>query len=404
MLVNKDNFYATCLVFIAIAGLLFNSMFGTFAALAFLLSGVVFVASNLTNIYLHCKKNWVLFLIPLWSLTSALWSDIPSFVVRGSIQLILTTLFAVVMASRVNFVVLIRAMAIALMLAMVMSFFSSRMALNGMTGEYSLIGIFASKNFLATHSAMSIAVGLTLFFCQGSGRVTRYFGLSLVIISTLVLIKAKSTGAIFFVVLGLLASFLIYFYQNIKLKKIIRSQINLFSLVVGVSVIFFVGSGVMTGAFDEIMYSVGKDPTLTGRTYLWERGLELIAVRPITGVGSQSLFYMGNYLAEDIWEYFHVPSGAGFNFHNMYIDVSVELGLVGLFLFLALILGFFKRITSLPKVYLGSRQFFAILVFVYLFFQTFLEAGWLNQFTIAHLFVCMAWVFLEDEKEHEFKR
>ncbi len=401
MLVNKDYLNASIWAFIAISALVFNSMFGSLAALVFLISGTVYSATSITYTINVCKENWALFLIPMWSLLSALWSDIPIIVIKGSIQLILTTVFAVVLANRLNINVFLRTVAIAMLLAMLMSFFSSRMALNGLTGEYSLIGIFNSKNFLAVNAALSLAVALSLFFNKSMDGFSRILGLILLIISILVLIKAKSLSAIIFVVLSVLISFFIVFYQNICLHQTTRKQCNWFISVIAVSLIVYFGIGIISGSFDELMYSLGKDPTLTGRTYIWDRGLEIIAEHPLFGVGSQSLFYIGNDIAEDIWAFAHVPSGAGFNFHNMYIDISVELGFLGLILFTSLIIMFFRKIFSLRKIELGSGNFFAILIFIYLFLQTFLEANWFQQFTIIHLFICIAWVYLKEETVNE---
>ncbi len=401
MLINKDHLHASIWTFIVVVSLLYNSMFGSMAILAFLVAGIVFVSSNFFTSYRYCKKNWILFLIPFWALLSATWSDISIITIRGSVQLIVTTVFAVVIASRLNIDTLLRAIAIAMLLAMLMSLVSSNTAINGLTGEISLIGIFQSKNFLATNTAMSICAALPLSLNKKSDKISRLLGFVLLFISCLVLIKSKSLGAIVFVALTIIATFLIIFYQNLNLYLSTRRKINWLVVMVSLCVISSVFIALVQGTFDEFMYSIGKDPTLTGRTYIWDRGLELIANKPFLGVGFQSLFYIGNVTATDIWEYAHVPEGAGFNFHNMYIDVSVELGFIGLALFLLLIVQFFRKIASLKFIEVGGQQFFSILIFIYLFLQTFLEASWLEQFTIIHLFVCMAWVYLKENKTHE---
>ena len=396
MRINTGNIYVSIWVFLSIGSLLFNSMFGSLAALMFLISGLVFVASDVHGSYQYCKENWVVFLIPIWGVASAIWSDVPAIAVRGSIQLILTTIFAVVIASKVPLAILLRAIALAMLLAMLMSFLSSRMALNGMTGEISLIGIFDSKNFLATNTAMSIFIALTLFLNQGIDKSSRILGLVLLILSFLVLIKAQSFGAMLFVIMSITLSFITSFYQNLNLHISTRRSINRFSVTLFLCIIAFVIYSLVHGTFDEFMYSIGKDPTLTGRTDIWEIGMDIIANNPVLGVGYQSLFYIGNESGEEIWELAHVASGSGFNFHNMYVDTAVELGIIGLLMYLYLISMFFRQIFSLKKLPLGGAYFFATLIFIFLFLQTFLEAGWLNQFTVSHFFICMAWVYLKE--------
>lgn len=401
MLIKKDHLYASIWASLAIGSLLFNSMFGALAALTFLIAGTAYAASSFIYTNRVCRKNWELFVVPALCFLSAVWSDIPITVIRGSTQLLLTTIFAVVIASRLNMNLFLRAAAIIMLLAMTMSLFSSRTALNGMTGEISLIGIFGSKNYLATNTSMCIVVATTLFLNKKIDTASRVLGFILLAISALVLIKAKSLGAIVFIVGSILISLSIVIYQNMSLDKFTRSKFNYLISFICLFALFFLVYSLANHSFNEFMFSIGKDPTLTGRTYLWERGINLIADKPLFGVGFQSLFYVGNNVAEDIWAIHHVPSGAGFNFHNMYIDIAVELGLIGLFSYIYLIMVFIKRIFSLKKITIGSSHFFSILILSYLFLQTFLEAVWFEQFTIIHLFMCMAWVYLKEDESYD---
>lgn len=401
MLIKKDYLYASIWASLAVGSLLFNTMFGALAALTFLIAGTVYAASGITYTLKVCRINWELFLIPGLCLASVVWSDIPATALRANIQLLLTTIYAVVIASRLPLNLFLRASAFIMLIAMVMSLFSSRTALNGMTGEISLIGIFGSKNYLAANTSMCIALALTLTMNNKIDIFSRFLGAVLLLTSTLVLVKAKSLGAIIFVIGSVFISLVIIFYQNLSLDKFTRGKFNWLITFVFIFCMFLLVYSLINGSFNELMYSVGKDPTLTGRTHLWERGVSLIKESPILGVGFQSLFYVGNNIAEDIWALHHVPSGAGFNFHNMYVDVAVELGLLGLFLYLYLIVIFISRIFDLEHIHLGSSHFFAILILSYMFLQTFLEAVWFEQFTIIHFFMCISWVYLKEDESYE---
>ena len=401
MFIKKDHLYASLWAVLAVGALLFNTMFGALAALTFLIAGTAYAASGINFTLRVCKKNWELFLIPALCLLSVIWSDIPATALRANIQLLLTTIFAVVIASRLGLNLFLRAGAFIMLIAMVMSLVSSRTALNGMTGEISLIGIFGSKNYLAANTSMCIVVGLTLSLNKTIDMSSRILGVVLLITSTLVLIKAKSLGAIVFVIGSILISIVIIYYQNLALHKFTRGKLNwgiLFIFLIGMFLLVY---SLVNGSFNDLMYSIGKDPTLTGRTHLWARGMALIQENPLLGVGFQSLFYVGNNIAEDIWALHHVPSGAGFNFHNMYVDMGVELGLIGLFLYLYLIKLFISRIFDLRTIAFGSSHFFAILVLSYMFLQTFLEAVWFEQFTVIHFFMCVSWVYLKEDERYE---
>ncbi len=80
------------------------------------------------------------------------------------------------------------------------------------------------------------------------------------------------------------------------------------------------------GIFEKIADLTGHESTLMGRAELWG---ELLALHtnPIFGVGFES-FWLGDN-ANPIWDvrWWHVDEA-----HNGYLEVYLDLGLVGLFL------------------------------------------------------------------------
>ena len=87
----------------------------------------------------------------------------------------------------------------------------------------------------------------------------------------------------------------------------------------------------MNGSMAE---AVGKDPTLTDRTKIWAFVLGM-HTNPLVGTGYQS-FWLGPRL-----EYFWQNSGLGHlnEAHNGYLEVYLELGLIGV----SLLIGFLFR-------------------------------------------------------------
>ena len=96
-------------------------------------------------------------------------------------------------------------------------------------------------------------------------------------------------------------------------------------LCVAASALFLdVGSG--------MVQSLGRDPSLTGRTGVWELVLKL-QPNPIVGAGFES-FWLGDRL-EKIWTvYWWHPNEA----HNGYLEVYLNLGAVGVVLLVAILL------------------------------------------------------------------
>ncbi|WP_158000844.1 O-antigen ligase family protein [Pseudoalteromonas sp. TB41] len=399
MLKVSKQIVISILLFTSLMGLLFNALFGALAVLCFLISGILFCILYENKLLNLLFKNWLLLAIPLLAILSSAWSDIPPLTLRGGIQLLLTTVFAMIITAVVRFDLFIKTAGICFFVTMFLCLVSDRYALNGMTGELSLIGIFESKNFLSMNAALSIFVGVVMYKNQSISRKTRMFGSALLILSFLVLIKSKSLGSVVTTSLVLIVVFFYIYYQKIHMAKLVRSNLNwliVLSFLALVSGLIAIGNST---TFDNFMYELDKDPTLTGRTFIWSRGLESISENPILGLGYQSVFYEGNPLAEEIWEYAHVPSGAGFHFHNMYIDITVEMGLLGGFIFIMLLGKFIRLLANNKKLEFGSKEGFALMVFLYMFLQTFLEAGWFSQFTISHFLTCSAWIYLNQTTE-----
>jgi exopolysaccharide production protein ExoQ len=73
-----------------------------------------------------------------------------------------------------------------------------------------------------------------------------------------------------------------------------------------------------------------KDPTLTGRTYLWYRAADLIHEHPWLGRGYDAFWIQGDVDSEGLWRYFGIQERGGFTFHNTAVELLVTLGWAGL--------------------------------------------------------------------------
>lgn len=89
-----------------------------------------------------------------------------------------------------------------------------------------------------------------------------------------------------------------------------------------------------------LVQSIGRDPTLTGRTDIWELVISM-AHRPLVGTGFES-FWLGSRL-DEIWKiYWWHPNEA----HNGYIDVFLTLGWVGIVLVGIIFLNAYRNVMS----------------------------------------------------------
>jgi len=93
----------------------------------------------------------------------------------------------------------------------------------------------------------------------------------------------------------------------------------------------------ISGAFTA---AIGKSSTFSGRTVLWKALLE-IDTNPILGTGFES-FWLGKRLQQLEGIFFFVPNEA----HNGYLEIYLNLGLIGLAVLIGLLIATFWRVRS----------------------------------------------------------
>jgi exopolysaccharide production protein ExoQ len=157
--------------------------------------------------------------------------------------------------------------------------------------------------------------------------------------------------------LRLIAGFLIGIWWLFSQAHSATSQI---SLVIGALVVVFVGirsinknfigtymlaalvliaaAELTFGISGRLSEALGRGSTLSGRTVLWTRLLEL-HTNPILGTGFES-FWLGERLKQLEGIFFFIPNEA----HNGYLETYLTLGLIGVFLLIGLFVATFWKI------------------------------------------------------------
>jgi len=97
------------------------------------------------------------------------------------------------------------------------------------------------------------------------------------------------------------------------------------------------------GLSGQFATAVGRDPTMSGRTEIWDAVLSQRA-NPLLGAGYES-FWLGPRL-ERIWA---LGLGAINEAHNGYLEVYLNLGYVGLFLLFLFVVGVYRNICKMLK-------------------------------------------------------
>lgn len=93
---------------------------------------------------------------------------------------------------------------------------------------------------------------------------------------------------------------------------------------------------------EKVTDLLGKDLTLSGRTLIWQHALALVEQRPIWGYGAASIW--GSPLGiVDTFANYRPPHS-----HNLYIEMTLKYGLVGVVLMLACLLSIFRELINTP--------------------------------------------------------
>ena len=332
-------------------------------------------------------ENSPLFLLPVFALISVAWSQYPEFSLSASIQFILTTVIAIWAGS----LVAPRTFISALLTALTIINIAGLILDGGATfrGDAPLMGAFDSKNQLAFYALMQLLAALTVMIDRGQATIMRLIALAAIFIAAVCLIQAQSTGALVFGAPGIVLC--------LVLPPLSRLSMPTRAIIVAVGLAIIVTTVIAIGAFVDdfgaVLDALGKDSTLTGRSYLWQRAREFIREAPLLGVGYQAFWRIGNPPAEDLWAFSYEESGAGFNFHNIYLHFGVDLGYIGMGLviitFVWLALRLCRAITLAPTFSVS----YVTSVFVYLFTTSFIEVSFLCQFALAQILFCIIWVY-----------
>lgn len=159
-------------------------------------------------------------------------------------------------------------------------------------------------------------------------------------------------------------------------KPAIISLLILTMISFSLSVVFF-------GASPEALASMGRDPTVTGRTEVWGWLFSLVR-NSLIGTGFES-FWLGPRL-EKLWSiYWWHPNEA----HNGYIEIYINLGWIGIVLLAIFLTAGYRKLMyaylgNLPLANLGLAYFLVGLVY------NFTEAAFFRMLAPVWIFVLFA--------------
>jgi exopolysaccharide production protein ExoQ len=310
------------------------------------------------------------------AILSFFWSAAPSVTSVRTVALIGSSLFGLYLATRYSLKEQLQLLAWTFGIAIGLSFlFAIGLPKYGiMAGLHSgkWRGMFTHKNVLGKSMVLSCLVFLLLALDQSRSKYWYWIGLSL---SVFMLAISQSSSAI----ITLLIIFVVFLVIRIvRLPYILMVPTILCLVIVGVCANFWLASNTTS-----LLGSIGKDATLTGRTDLWPAVLDKIWQRPWFGYGYSG--FWGNWESESeyVWR---VTSWDPPNAHNGMLDIWLDLGLLGLSIYLAGLLSGLGRGIAYLRHSRTAEAFWPIMYIMYFWFSNQTESGFLRQNEIYWLF------------------
>ncbi|HVV66176.1 MAG TPA: O-antigen ligase family protein [Rhizomicrobium sp.] len=327
-LVDSDGLFA----FALFAPMLFIVELGTFGALLFVLVvlfGVWFRPGALSE---TLRGRSFALAVPAYAALSTLWSDAPLETLKHAIEFAFTVFAGIQLASTRNPKSTVFGLFLAFALYAAASLAAGNTVDVGNAGAKALAGLAESKNEEADIAATGLVISMFVFVIGLAGRsALQTMAAALAgAMQGYETIEAMSAGALAGSAAAAIVLALVLVLRNMGRTVRFAALSFASACALASAALFEASSG---DALRWLAAIFGKDPTLTGRTYLWYRARDMVGDHPLWGAGFAAFWRQGNLDAEGLWRYARISTREGFNFHNTLYDALVSLGAVGATIF-----------------------------------------------------------------------
>jgi len=308
-----------------------NAVVNLQSALAYLLS-IACIVPFIKPVWRQLCRNVLIFSVLGWAVLSVVWSSVPSTSAINSMRMAINLILVVYLFERFSandiqkLMMLVGCVAATGSLLMAVVFPQYGLQTRNLAAFGAWQGIFGQKNLLGLELLILL---LPAFFVKLNGIYARRLRIAYVATLLFLIVMSQSAGA--WIVSVLCLAFVALLHMTVRMPK--RDTAVIAFVVAGV--LIAVGMAVLAN-YESLMYALGKDPTMTGRTVLWSGLIELALKRPIQGYGYLA-FWQGlngptRYLALQMnWLGL---AGA----ENGVLEMGLELGIVGLLLYAVIFL------------------------------------------------------------------
>lgn len=339
------------------------------------------------------SRNLLLFLLTALAYFSFFWSQFPDFTFFNSRDILMMTCFGLYFSSRFSLKEQVELLGFTLFIGAIVSTICAIGLPNvGMhIGDHhagAFKGIYGHKNHFG---GMMILMWLTFFALpKDTSKIYKYFGIMFSIF--LILLSTSKTS----LVISLLLISIMFFYKNFRWK----GKISVVFLDIGILILGCLGV-LVTTYWVELLTGLGRDATLTGRTPVWGVMIFKLMERPLLGFGRGGFFAPNSAYAIEAGKVVHrgwVPPHG----HNGFLDLALDVGLIGLGLFLITYFTNFARALKRAYASHNPEDFFPLAFLLLLLMNNVTESLLLYQTNIYWvLFLTVSFTLSQQEFSSE---
>ncbi|WP_395944982.1 O-antigen ligase family protein [Brevundimonas sp.] len=271
------------------------------------------------------RNPWMLLAIAFIVL-SALWSIDPNLTIRRSIALLGTTAVGLLVYIEVGRERLLRFFAINLAIFTVLSvLFSIAVPSLGTHVHDKFAGQWRGLLGFKNQAAWSASLFIIIWLGSRKTNWMKKLNWPLLAVGFLMLLQTKSATGLAATTFGVATFISLYLFR----RFVIFRPIALTALAI-ILVLVFTDAGAL---FSTILELLGRDASLTGRTSIWTALLPFIQDRLWLGSGYQAFWdHAAEFFGTSSW-----MASIG-HAHNAYIEILLDVGIVGLIIQLAFLL------------------------------------------------------------------
>lgn len=191
-------------------------------------------------------------------------------------------------------------------------------------------GIVGNANLLAFVAVLGLWLFLIELIVTASSKLVPAASIGLALLLTFLANSAGMTVALGLITFAALVAIFAEGRTRSARRSVYAKAIGVLLAVAALGAIFY----------RQIFDILGRSSDASGRFYIWEQVLLLVGEKPVLGWGWIGYWIPG----VEPWEKLAVINGVPmYQAHNAYLDVLVQLGVIGLALFLAMLLQGFIR-------------------------------------------------------------